>query len=632
MMESSKLNIVNEFKEKNIPLWLEYFGEDDYATQLDIKHVLDCPDFYKDVLKENLADEKINSNDSYIAYLLALKLSKIGDLANQLLNKEYKPILLEVTDSAKEFSESINKGSLIRFLNENYSSLFDKEADLPGLTNASLDIINKYQSGLDDELFSYLCTNQGCLFIRRYDDFEKRLEGNPELFNELFLKADLQTIQSYGLDETLKIFEHILNKDKSTLVSVVNSTVDNLCEDSKQLLNNATEENILYIEGPIRKLFNFLKATKDPKANEYKVLNDRAQELLNKSLESSAHSFKYEIPVGEIIQEIKSQPSWEFQLIAITHDAVYIGNKVAIKSRLDHHWKSESLGSYVVNHVSTNIPTDDYFTFSVIQQLDIQVSIGAGTILGLLNNENENFNYLSMLYSAIDYIAKNINDGNNDLLQSADLLLNSIELMNQAIDEDKAIFQPLCYNAAMFCCAFTEKILREIYIKLVGNQVYVPRKKATMGPLLSEHEEVMINYLGYDHLKNLAYYFSATGDNGMVGCNYRNRLAHLEVDESMLTISFVAKLMYLMTDVVNTVFCCFLLGTEKNEVSSSLDEKEATNSSADTHTVITSLDPNSPKQLTDNQRAQLDALANLLDENVRKEAENDPDCEPLAGP
>lgn len=54
--------------------------------------------------------------------------------------------------------------------------------------------------------------------------------------------------------------------------------------------------------------------------------------------------------------------------------------------------------------------------------------------------------------------------------------------------------------------------------------------------------------------------------------------------------------------------------------------KEEKNSSIDTHMTI---DPTNPKPLTSSQHTQLDALSKLSDDAVRKEAEADPDCEPL---
>lgn len=60
------------------------------------------------------------------------------------------------------------------------------------------------------------------------------------------------------------------------------------------------------------------------------------------------------------------------------------------------------------------------------------------------------------------------------------------------------------------------------------------------------------------------------------------------------------------------------------------NEKAKSRSSSDTNTIITTfLDPINPPSLTPSQRAQLDALSNLSDDTVRKEAEADPDCKPL---
>lgn len=57
--------------------------------------------------------------------------------------------------------------------------------------------------------------------------------------------------------------------------------------------------------------------------------------------------------------------------------------------------------------------------------------------------------------------------------------------------------------------------------------------------------------------------------------------------------------------------------------------KQEKASSTDTHTVTLSLDLSNFKLLTPSQRVQLNVLSNLSDDAVRKEAENDQDCEPL---
>lgn len=60
----------------------------------------------------------------------------------------------------------------------------------------------------------------------------------------------------------------------------------------------------------------------------------------------------------------------------------------------------------------------------------------------------------------------------------------------------------------------------------------------------------------------------------------------------------------------------------KNHKTSLLSESEVT----------TTLDQSNPSKLTPAQKAELDALSNLSDEDARKEAEADPDCEPLDKP
>lgn len=116
---------------------------------------------------------------------------------------------------------------------------------------------------------------------------------------------------------------------------------------------------------------------------------------------------------------------------------------------------------------------------------------------------------------------------------------------------------PLCYGAAMFICALVEKLLRTFYIYLLKDKMYVPLSSATLGTLLSSNNQEMLTIFGEDHLKNLSFFFSTIGDK-KIGMNYRNSLAHwVGVKDRDLNSMLVAKLFYLYTDIINTIFWHF---------------------------------------------------------------------------
>ena len=68
----------------------------------------------------------------------------------------------------------------------------------------------------------------------------------------------------------------------------------------------------------------------------------------------------------------------------------------------------------------------------------------------------------------------------------------------------------------------------------------------------------MIKIFGEDHLKNIIYFLNTVGDK-KIGWNYRNLLAHwVELKKSNINSMLVAQLLYLYTDIINTVFWYFL--------------------------------------------------------------------------
>lgn len=72
----------------------------------------------------------------------------------------------------------------------------------------------------------------------------------------------------------------------------------------------------------------------------------------------------------------------------------------------------------------------------------------------------------------------------------------------------------------------------------------------------------MKQVFGETHIKHLAYFLSQVGEM-RIGYNYRNTLAHwVDIERSGLTLPFVATIMWLLTDIVNSMFL-YYLGEDK---------------------------------------------------------------------
>ena len=255
--------------------------------------------------------------------------------------------------------------------------------------------------------------------------------------------------------------------------------------------------------------------------------------------------------MSEIIESYKRKKKWEIRLLSITHDGERKGESFFLKSRLS---KDEKVKSSLIDLVSTNIPTDDFYTLSRQQMLSIVSSVGEGTLWGITRDEKLFSDYLSMLLSAISFISKTLKCEDEKLRDDAIVLGNMLNLVVSNYDKGEDILIPFCYSACMFLCAFSEKLLRVTYIAMIGGKKYISIDKITLGQLLNKENNELVSIFGEIHINNLAFFLSQVGEK-RIGYDYRNSLAHWKgIEPRDVSPKLVLRLLYLFTDILNTVF------------------------------------------------------------------------------
>lgn len=204
--------------------------------------------------------------------------------------------------------------------------------------------------------------------------------------------------------------------------------------------------------------------------------------------------------------------------------------------------------------VSTNIPTNEYFTFSHQRFLDSIVTVGAVTIHTIFTNKDITNEYLNGFFDLVDCIAIETKSDVDELASDYELMTQMVgNIFSLPVDTDRLLVHSLCYGAAVFICAFSEKLLRLCYFEEMKESIYIPLNKSTIGNLLSDGNEAMTKILGKYQLKHLNYYLGQDKD-GNVGMSYRNRLAHwAEINENYLTPQLVCQLFYLFTCIINSL-------------------------------------------------------------------------------
>ncbi len=321
------------------------------------------------------------------------------------------------------------------------------------------------------------------------------------------------------------------------------------------LAKSATIENVLQIEGTVRIFHSFLQCIRSPLANKFDPYAKDIEALLSKHITERGQSFKYEIPVEKIVEQWKTTKNWEFQLLSITHAFSVVDGRYFCVSRIDIPPEPKSC---LMDLVGTNIPTDNYYTMSHQQALSFCASIETGTVLGIIRKQETASEYYSLLSSSVKYISDKLYAENEKLERDIEQLITMVQLAIVNHDADEKTMHSLCYGAAMFICALSEKLLRLFYMSLIKDSLYVPINKATLGDLLSESNEDILNVFGFHHIKGLSFFLMQTPQKN-VGYNIRNNLAHWSnISTDLLSPTFVAQLLWLFTDILNTVFWYFL--------------------------------------------------------------------------
>lgn len=543
-------SLQDELKEKNIAISFRNYGPQDLATGWEVKSIVENPDIFVD-LYSRYPITQLTSLDDYCLYLYSLKFIGMREVVPALLHERHKNIVSKLSDEAEDAISTVGNGDVIKFLNEHIQDIFDMDETTYDIRYVTLDLIAKYNTGIRKETLAFLCRDYGYLLIDRFDQFEKMFEQNPDLFELIYPTGHLDEVSFIRVDKTLDIWCHILNRGKSNIKEIVEKRVEVLAEDIKKLSKTATNDNIFQVEGTIRKFHLFLQQIQSPLANGFAEYAKEAEEFLSKSILESGQHFQYEIPVEEIISKWKKTESWEIRLLSITHGFSLGEDAVSCFSRLSMGPEAKHS---LMDFVSTNVPTDDFFTMSHQQNLSIMASIGTGTLVGIIRKEDTLIDYLNCVASAISSIVEQLNVGGEQLPHDVEMFSALVQLVASNFDINNDVVHGICYGASMYTCALSEKLLRIFYFHLAKNDRYIPINKATIGELLVASNTYMVDVFGENHIRNLSFFLHRTAPSN-VGQNIRNSLAHwANISTEKLTPIFVAEVLWIFTDILNTIF------------------------------------------------------------------------------
>ena len=531
---------------------MKYYGTNDYDTFYDIPRILDNRDsFFKLVCSNHL--ETIESLSEYLNYLFFKKIGSLQEIIPLLKEETDKQYFQQLCDAANEQLNNIDKQTLIRFVNDHYKEIFNSNNNKYLLSEITLDlIVGPFKSGINDEVFEYLAQDYNYSLLTRFNSFQSLFEEKPELFEKLFHHKTLAEIQQLRFDCVFPIFLYIWNGKNPQLKNIISPIIENIITDTEKLVENSSADssNIISVEHVFQNVYAFLKKIKHQKANDFYKYSQQIEAKVRDYLVKHGQSITCELPAKEILEYIKTRSSWQAQILSLTHSYKKSDAGEGLISLLAFSSKGKQR---IIDFVGSNMANDNYFTPSHQQQLQIYSDTGAATVFAIWHDEELCSRFQQGISEFLGFISQQC-DCYENLANDVNLLRVMLQPVILSDSPEKEYLKPLCYGAAMFICAMTEKLLRTVFFSMMKSEAYVPLTSSNMGSLLSPNNLVMVSIFGEDHIKNLAYFLNSVGDK-RIGADIRNRLAHwAEIQEDNLQSMLVAKLLFLYTDILNTIY------------------------------------------------------------------------------
>ena len=545
----------------------KFYGIKDFSAGFDVKFVIDNYDFLKSIFINVPAKSTVNFLDEFRLFFLAKKISNMEEIIPYINTDKNKAIVKDLVITCRKYCKEIGPGAVIKYINRSHKRIFNKNKLDHTLVDATLEFIYEHNKGIKKPVWMFLANEYGYRLLNEYTKIKKVLLSNDygsAMLDKMIKIENPTNLIEYHLNDVFNVLSDIIlnckdNKLKQVAEQKTNciyDIVDNLSKD------DITERDLFVKDSIYRELLNYLRKIKDKRANTFSQKTKELGNKLNEWLKTNGKTVSYEIPVGEIVNIWRKDEHWESKLLSLTHNFHKSddGNNIRVFSRLEECEKPDSL----LDFCSVNMPTDEYYTYNRQLALQMQSSVGGGTIFAILLNDDDAKEYYKLIASAIYHI-QNIAKSNRKIMLpiDIDMLISNIETIRK--NKDKTNVKAFYYGATMLACALSEKILKIVYEDLTMNEQYISTDSLELWSLLdsSNKKNPLIPIFGANHLKHLAFFLCKVGDN-RVGYGTRNNLAHLSNDiESILDERLLSQLLWTFTDILNTAFWHYINKSEK---------------------------------------------------------------------
>lgn len=548
------MGIYKTIRDNDISITLQHSQKADTYMYFDANEALSHAQIILDGLKNTIAEVKTTAN--LFDYFAAKRISSFSAVVDSVKEAEHQETLKELVDAASMTMKAFSIGEIIKLINREYESIIIRKNTNEGMRELFFPLVEfciQYQSGISDEVFTFLATEHWFVFVNYYDDLKKKLLSSSVLYELVFSEENIKNLIRSKCKTLLEIAKNIpeSTQDGAECLASLRARIIALSID---IMQTAVDRDLLAYGDSMRRVRRYFSEINydQQELSKFEEAYKAFATKLTDYLDNHGSVFSHEIP-SDIADTIWGcEAEWIFKLLHMTHsfkDGEVVSNFTY----------AETDEPSLVDMVSHNLDTDDYFTYSRQQKIQISGSVGTAMLMQLVNNQQYYEEYFSSLAAVLEAISKHCNYDDEALINDLLAMEQSLQFVSAARKKEGAEnCWSLVYGASILIIACIEKLLRLTY--KTEKNVILSDELIQLGPLLSN--ESIEEILSVDLMKGVGFYLSKYG---YVGLNYRNRLAHLsDIKIHEIPRSLPYTLFYLYTCVVNAVFI-YYCGKDGNE-------------------------------------------------------------------
>lgn len=539
------MNIVEKIP---YPYGLVYYGSSDLASSYDVKFLIEnfsvIDQYFRTKSKSILF-----GIDDYIDYLWLIKFSQFDDIIPQILKEEIRSKFSDCLLVIRECLKSFKIGSVIQYLNDHISDVFNYSHDNViyfDMLSITIDFVYSHSSSFEESIFQMIEDDYWHIVVDNFSKFKQYYINHIDRFSAHILNEKIAVANIKNFNRVFNLLEDLYQN--KPFKDILTKSAKAVCSEILHISEGINAENYLETLDLIEKGKKIAKKYKFKEAYQYELLDEKNKPIRDAFFEKYGHKFEYgPIDLKKTIIHLKESKKQDFvKFLGFSH--IYDKETERLISTFDSVMtKQYSLTDFIKN---IGEESNDYFTPSRLSTISFQLDF-YWHLLYLCICDDQLFDDLFSYFHSTLY--KLLMDG---VLTQVDIdeftgLTSLIKSLIE-LDEEKAVLKhSIAYSTCLSLCAYIELILSKLFDKLNSEESYIDKSFLTLGSYL-EKSEVM-DYLGTHHAKILEYQLCrVSGTN--IGLNIRNRLMHhFEIDFESMGIGKVVQVLYIFTSLINAI-------------------------------------------------------------------------------